>query len=157
MRERQRHREREKQAPHREPDAGLDPGTAGSRPEPKTDAQPLSHPGAPYHYNLILHVFCENWKLASNDIKTKVYPIFNVWAAAAFGFPIWMALPSQWLFLRDPSLLNSCLLRDSSSLNFCKLNQLLAKIHVTLFLVFQSKSSRSMSLHLPCYLSYLCL
>ena len=24
---------------------GLDPGIAGSRPEPKADAQPLSHPG----------------------------------------------------------------------------------------------------------------
>ena len=30
-----------------EPDVGLDPRTAGSRPEPKADAQPLSHPGAP--------------------------------------------------------------------------------------------------------------
>ena len=44
-RERQRHRQREKQAPLREPDVGLDPGSPGSRPEPKTDAQPLSHPG----------------------------------------------------------------------------------------------------------------
>ena len=45
--ERQRHRQREKQAPSREPDAGLDPRTPGSHPEPKTDAQLLSHPGAP--------------------------------------------------------------------------------------------------------------
>ena len=30
-----------------EPDAGLDPGTPGSLPELKADAQPLSHPGAP--------------------------------------------------------------------------------------------------------------
>ena len=44
-RERQRHRQREKQAPCREPDVGLDPGTPGSCPEPKTDTQPLSHPG----------------------------------------------------------------------------------------------------------------
>ena len=44
-RERQRHRQREKQAPSVELDVGLDPGTTGSRPEPKTDAQPLSHPG----------------------------------------------------------------------------------------------------------------
>ena len=43
-RERQRHRQREKQVPCREPDVGLDPGTVGSRPEPKADAQPLSHP-----------------------------------------------------------------------------------------------------------------
>ena len=46
-RESQRHRQKEKQAPCREPDAGLDPGTPGSCPEPKADAQPLSHPGVP--------------------------------------------------------------------------------------------------------------
>ena len=45
--ERQRHRQREKQAPCREPDAGLYPRTLGSRPAPKADAQSLSHPGAP--------------------------------------------------------------------------------------------------------------
>ena len=47
QREKQRHRQREKQAPCREPDMGLDPKTPGSRPEPKADAQPLSHPGVP--------------------------------------------------------------------------------------------------------------
>ena len=41
---------REKQVPCREPDVGLDPRTSGSRPEPKADTQPLSHPG-------ILHRF----------------------------------------------------------------------------------------------------
>ena len=46
-RERQRHRQREKQAPCREPTAGLDPRIKGSCPEPKADAQPLSHPGVP--------------------------------------------------------------------------------------------------------------
>ena len=40
-------RQREKQAPCREPDAKLDPATLGIRPEPKADSQPLSHPGAP--------------------------------------------------------------------------------------------------------------
>ena len=44
---RQRHRQREKQVPHREPDVGLNPGTPGSRPEPKADSQPLSHPAIP--------------------------------------------------------------------------------------------------------------
>ena len=44
-RERQRYRQREKQAPYGEPNARLHPGIPGSRPEPKTDAQPLSHPG----------------------------------------------------------------------------------------------------------------
>ncbi|XP_077722275.1 ubiquitin-like-conjugating enzyme ATG10 isoform X1 [Canis aureus] len=35
------------QAPCREPDAGLDPGTLVLCPELKIDAQPLSHPGVP--------------------------------------------------------------------------------------------------------------
>ena len=46
-RERQRHRQREKQAPCRESDVGLDPRTPGSGPEPKADTQLLSHPGIP--------------------------------------------------------------------------------------------------------------
>ena len=47
-REKERHRQREeKQAPCREPDMGLNPGTPGSHPEPQADAQPLSHPGVP--------------------------------------------------------------------------------------------------------------
>ena len=37
--------QREKQAPCGEPDVGLDPRTLGSRPEPKADAQLLSHSG----------------------------------------------------------------------------------------------------------------
>ena len=44
--ERQRHRQREKQVSHRDPDAALDPRTLGSRPEPEADAQSPSHPGA---------------------------------------------------------------------------------------------------------------
>ena len=43
----QRHRQREKQAPCGEPNMELYPRTLGSQPEPKTDAQPLSHPGIP--------------------------------------------------------------------------------------------------------------
>ena len=46
-RERQRPRQKEKQAPCGEPDVGLDPRTPGSHPELKADAQPLSHPGVP--------------------------------------------------------------------------------------------------------------
>ena len=33
---------------HREPEAGLDSGTPGSRPGPKAGAKPLSHPGIPH-------------------------------------------------------------------------------------------------------------
>ena len=47
MRDTGRDRQREKQAPCREPDVGLHPGTPGSHSEPKADAQPLSHPGVP--------------------------------------------------------------------------------------------------------------
>ena len=43
----QRHRQREKQAPCREPDEGLDPVTQDHALGPKSDAQPLSHPGIP--------------------------------------------------------------------------------------------------------------
>ena len=46
-REWQRHRQREKQGPRRETDEELDPWTPGSGPEPKADAQPLSHQGVP--------------------------------------------------------------------------------------------------------------
>ena len=46
---------REEQAPWREPDAGLDPGTPGSGPEPKAGAKPLSHPGIP----LFIHLFTQ--------------------------------------------------------------------------------------------------
>ena len=47
-RQRQRHRQREKQAPCRKPDVGLNPGILRSRPESKADVQPLSHPGVPH-------------------------------------------------------------------------------------------------------------
>ena len=46
-RECQKHRQREKQVPCREPDVGLDPGTAGSCLGPKADAKPLSYQGIP--------------------------------------------------------------------------------------------------------------
>ena len=50
-RERQGHRQREKQTSCREPDTGLDSGTLGSCPGPKAGAKPLSHPGIPCgHY-----------------------------------------------------------------------------------------------------------
>ena len=42
-----RERQREKQAPCREPDVGLDPRAPGSRPGPKADGHPWSHPGVP--------------------------------------------------------------------------------------------------------------
>ena len=40
-------RQREKQAPCREPDMRLDPRTPGSHLGPKAGVKPLSHPGIP--------------------------------------------------------------------------------------------------------------
>ena len=51
---RQRHRQREKQAPRRDPDVGTRSPDPGSCPEPKADAQPLSHPGVPPYLFLLL-------------------------------------------------------------------------------------------------------
>ena len=44
QREKQRHRQREKQAPCREPDSGLNPRTPGSQPEPKADRGSTTEP-----------------------------------------------------------------------------------------------------------------
>ena len=46
-RERVAETQREKQAPCREPDVGLDPRTPGLGSGPKAGAKPLSHPGIP--------------------------------------------------------------------------------------------------------------
>ena len=45
----QRHRQREKQAPCREPDVGLNSRTPGSHPRAKADAVPLSYAGIPHY------------------------------------------------------------------------------------------------------------
>ena len=47
MRDTQRYRQREKQAPCREPDMGLHPRSPGSHPGQKAVLKPLSHPGCP--------------------------------------------------------------------------------------------------------------
>ena len=47
MRDTKREGQREKQAPCREPDVGLNPRTPGPRPGLKAGAKPLSHPGIP--------------------------------------------------------------------------------------------------------------
>ena len=61
-RERQIQRQREKQAPSRKPDAGLDSRILGSCPEPKADAQPLSHPGIPVKAFLNRENTWANWE-----------------------------------------------------------------------------------------------
>ena len=58
MRDTERYRQREKRAPYKEPDVELDPGTPGSHPGLKADAQPLSHPGVPVLEFKIDFVIC---------------------------------------------------------------------------------------------------
>ena len=55
-------RQREKQAPCRGLDTGLEPGSPGSRPGPKADAQPLSPQGVPAasFLNLTSHIFLKS-------------------------------------------------------------------------------------------------
>ena len=77
-RERQRHRQ-EKQALHKEPDAGLDPGTLGSCPEPKADTQLLSHPGNPIiQYvltNVYIHVTNQDTEQSYHPKKSLLVPL----------------------------------------------------------------------------------
>ena len=50
MRDRERYRQREKQAPCREPDAGLDTGTPGSCPGPEGRRQTAEPPRDPHNF-----------------------------------------------------------------------------------------------------------
>ena len=55
--ERQRHRQREKQAPCREPNVGLDRGSPGSHPGLKAvlNPEPPKLPGNPFYYEIYLY------------------------------------------------------------------------------------------------------
>ena len=61
-----------KQAPCREPYVGLDPVTPGSRPEPKADAQPLSHPGIAIYFSSHREGKCviPSFMSLKHDLKT---------------------------------------------------------------------------------------
>ena len=72
-RERQRHRQRKKQAPWGEPDARLDPGTPGSHPEPKADAQLLSPPRYPRKFPFCdTTVFCAAFKKSATSLTCMI-------------------------------------------------------------------------------------
>ena len=47
QRSRGRKKQRKRQAPQRDANVGLDPWIPGTHPEPKADAQPLSHQVSP--------------------------------------------------------------------------------------------------------------
>ena len=70
--ERQRHRQREKQAPQGEPDLGLTPRIPGPHHEPKADTQPLSHPGIPpWCFIFLLQVLFEDYLLSLVSLKLQ--------------------------------------------------------------------------------------
>ena len=66
-REREREREAETQAEgeagsmHREPNAGFDPGSPGSRPGPKAGVKPLRHPRIPRTDFIAMWSFIAKW------------------------------------------------------------------------------------------------
>ena len=68
--QRQRHRQREKQAPYWEPDVGLDPRTPGSHPRPKAGAKPLSHPGIPQCV-----VLSKEWDMSLSCVSDHSVPV----------------------------------------------------------------------------------
>ena len=77
---------------HREPNVGFDPGTPGSRPEPKADAQPLSHPGIPalrfyfyFYFYLIYDSHTEREREAETQAEEKQAP--------CTGSPTWDSIP----------------------------------------------------------------
>ena len=81
QREGQRHTCREKQAPFREPDVGLNPGTPRSRSGAKAEAQPLSHPGIPSFHCLSKHELGCSW------VRFKPFYLYNI-MSLAFSYSI---------------------------------------------------------------------
>ena len=72
----QKYRQRETQAPCREPDMGLDPRTPGPCPGPKAGTKPLSHPGSPGIWTLSrgvssTNLYCKNIILVGCILLTK--------------------------------------------------------------------------------------
>ena len=77
--ERQRHRQKERQAPCGEPDVGLDPKTLGSLAEPKAEAQPLSHSRCPEIciFNKLPGQYCK-WSMGSDQIIVQTGLLLRV-------------------------------------------------------------------------------
>ena len=69
QRERQRHRQKEKQALCREPYAGLHLETLGSCSEPKADTQPLSHTGIPADF---IFIIIQYWEKVETRVIRKL-------------------------------------------------------------------------------------
>ena len=88
--QRQRHRQRGKQAPCGEPVVELDPRTLGSRPEPKAGPQPLSHQGISGHCGLLRAGVPGGWR------------------AAQGGQFVHLVLEGPSLWRGDPGIAGSC-------------------------------------------------
>ena len=89
QRERQRHRQMERQTPCGDPSMGLNPRTLGSHPELKVDAQPLSHRGVPMTYFTFFY-FVNPF----SDFYRSIY--FYCFCVSLFShFYLWFFLSSQ--------------------------------------------------------------
>ena len=71
--DREKERQREKQAPCREPEVGLDPRTPGLCLQPKAGAKPRSHPGIPRFFFLKISFIhsCETETEAETQAEGK--------------------------------------------------------------------------------------
>ena len=94
----ERHRERHRDTgrgrsrlPVGEPNEGLDPRTPGSHPEPQTDAELLSHPGAPHTRN-----FNKNWHRGQN-LATRLRGTLTF--SYFFYMPSFVILPCVYIIL----------------------------------------------------------
>ena len=69
------------QALCQEPDAGLDPGTPGSRPGPKAGPKPLSHPGIPHPQFLATNQYLKRrkylWKRKKKYVCRGPYSLWG--------------------------------------------------------------------------------
>ena len=88
---------------------GLNPRTQGSWPEPKTDTQPLSHPGAPKCLLLIGIPVTGLVKACPNP----VWSYFNLVTPTKILFPNKVTSPSSrwtWSFARYCSIRGTCII-----------------------------------------------
>ena len=87
----QRYRQREKQAPCREPDVGLDPGSPGSHPGLKVGTKPLSHPRDSQNSDILKWSFNLSW----THMHTKILFIHICWN---YGILVCFFLPLSGIF-----------------------------------------------------------
>ena len=79
----------ERQAPQRDADVGLDPGIPGIHPEPKADAQPLSHHVSPRVWFQISFVW---YKYGSSSFRLISITFIEVFRPLTFNLPVSIGL-----------------------------------------------------------------